>query len=122
MIITGQIITTSAEVTLNGGLIRELPQNPLNSGLGIILICPDNNIPKLHSAKWLDSLDLPMPQKTEGSTFAIPIIPIPISGIQDLKEKITPDFFPWGGAFVRGVVGGELYIPMGILLVDKNKH
>ncbi len=33
--------TTSAEVTLNGGLIRELPQNPLNSGLGIILICPD---------------------------------------------------------------------------------
>ena len=28
-------------VTLNGGLIRELPQNPLNSGLGIILICPD---------------------------------------------------------------------------------
>ena len=37
----GQIITTSAEVTLNGGLIRELPQNPLNSGLGIILICPD---------------------------------------------------------------------------------
>ena len=39
---SGQIITTSAEVTLNGGLIRELPQNPLNSGLGIILICPDN--------------------------------------------------------------------------------
>ena len=39
--ISGQIITTSAEVTLNGGLIRELPQNPLNSGLGIILICPD---------------------------------------------------------------------------------
>ena len=41
LIETGQIITTSAEVTLNGGLIRELPQNPLNSGLGIILICPD---------------------------------------------------------------------------------
>ena len=38
----GQIITTSAEVTLNGGLIRELPQNSLNSGLGIILICPDS--------------------------------------------------------------------------------
>ena len=38
--LSGQIITTSAEVTLNGGLIRELPQNPLNSGLGIILICP----------------------------------------------------------------------------------
>ena len=41
MYISGQIITTSAEVTLNGGLVRELPQNPLNSGLGIILICPD---------------------------------------------------------------------------------
>ena len=37
---SGQIITTSAEVTLNGGLIRELPQNPLNSGLGIIVIWP----------------------------------------------------------------------------------
>ena len=37
---SGQFITTSADVTLNGGLIRELPQNPLNSGLGIILICP----------------------------------------------------------------------------------
>ena len=41
---SGQIITTSAEVTLNGGLIRELPQNPLNSGLGIILICPDEDV------------------------------------------------------------------------------
>ncbi len=40
----GQIITTSAEVTLNGGLIRELPQNPPNSGLGIILICPDDGV------------------------------------------------------------------------------
>ena len=40
-ILSGQIITRSAEVTLNGGLIRELPQNPLNLGLGIILICPD---------------------------------------------------------------------------------
>ena len=37
---SGQILTTSAEVTQNGSLIRELPQNPLNSGLGIILICP----------------------------------------------------------------------------------
>ena len=41
---SGQIITTSAEVTLNGGLIRELPPNPLNSGLGIILICPESYI------------------------------------------------------------------------------
>ena len=30
-----------AEVTLNGGLVRESPQNSVNSGLGIILICPD---------------------------------------------------------------------------------
>ena len=39
--ISGQIIATSAEVTPNGGLVRESPQNPLNSGLGIIIICPD---------------------------------------------------------------------------------
>ncbi len=38
---SGQIITTSAEVTPNGGLVRESPPNPLNSGLGIIVICPD---------------------------------------------------------------------------------
>ena len=38
---SGQIITTSAEVTLNGGLIRESRQNSLNSRLGIILICPE---------------------------------------------------------------------------------
>ncbi len=30
-----------SEKRRNGGLIRELPQNPLNSGLGIILIWPD---------------------------------------------------------------------------------
>ena len=39
--ISGQIITTSAEVTLDGGLVRESHQYPLNSGLGIILICPE---------------------------------------------------------------------------------
>ena len=38
---SGQIITTSAEVTLNGGLVGESSQNSLNSGLGIILICPE---------------------------------------------------------------------------------
>ena len=38
---SGQIITTSAEVTPNGGLVRESPKNPLNSGLGIIVIGPD---------------------------------------------------------------------------------
>ena len=41
MILSGRIIATSAEVTPNGGLVRESPKNPLNSGLGIILICPD---------------------------------------------------------------------------------
>ena len=34
-------MTTSAEVTLNCGLVRDSPHYPLNSGLGIILICPD---------------------------------------------------------------------------------
>ena len=42
-ILAGQIIVTRYRrvVTLNGGLVRESPQNPLNSGLGIIVICPD---------------------------------------------------------------------------------
>ena len=55
---SGQIITTSAEVTLNGGLIRELPQNPLNSGLGIILICPDKmfQVSPLALAKYCNAL------------------------------------------------------------------
>ena len=26
----------------SGGLVRESPQNPLNSGLGIIVICPES--------------------------------------------------------------------------------
>ena len=38
---SGQFIATSAEVTPNGGLVRESPQNTLNSGLGIIVICLD---------------------------------------------------------------------------------
>ncbi len=41
---SGQIRTTSAEVTPNGGLVRESPQNPMNSGLGIIVICPDQSM------------------------------------------------------------------------------
>ena len=36
----GQIITTSAEVTLNAGLLRESLQNPINLRLGL-LIFPD---------------------------------------------------------------------------------
>ena len=38
----GQIIATSHDLTPNGGLVREFPKNPLNSGLGIIVICPVN--------------------------------------------------------------------------------
>ena len=40
-ILSGQITTTSAEVTLNGGLVGESPQHSLNSGVGIIVFCPD---------------------------------------------------------------------------------
>ena len=45
-ILPGQFIATSAEVTPNGSLVRESPQNPLNSGLGIIVICPDFTFPE----------------------------------------------------------------------------
>ncbi len=38
---SGQILTTSAEVTPNGGLVGESLQNDLNSGLGILVICPE---------------------------------------------------------------------------------
>ena len=44
--VPGQILTTSDEVILNGGLVRESPKNILNSGLGIILICPDGTVSK----------------------------------------------------------------------------
>ncbi len=51
---SGQIIATSAEVTPNGGLVRESPQNPLNSGLGIIVICPDTfEAPKTYLSFFL---------------------------------------------------------------------
>ena len=40
--ICGQIIATAAEVIRNGGLVRDFLQNALNSGLGIIVTCPDN--------------------------------------------------------------------------------
>ena len=43
---SGQIITTSAEVTPNGGLVRASPQNALNSGLGIIVIWSYGNAEK----------------------------------------------------------------------------
>ena len=61
---SGQIITTSAEVTLNGGLVRESTKNPLNSGLGIILICPDGYTPKVYqfaSQKWWDWKTIRLP-------------------------------------------------------------
>ena len=36
-------IVTSPEVTPNGGLVWESPQNALNSGLGIMVICPESD-------------------------------------------------------------------------------
>ena len=39
--ILGQIIAPAAEVTPNGGLVREAAPDPLNSGLGIVVISPD---------------------------------------------------------------------------------
>ncbi len=54
--IPGQIITTSAEVTLNGGLVRESPQNPLNSGLGIILICPEYSVKNIFLTFYIWSI------------------------------------------------------------------
>ena len=50
---SGQIITTGYRrlVTLNGGLVGESSQNSLNSGLGIILICPDGSFRKDVSAE-----------------------------------------------------------------------
>ena len=57
LIPSGQCIATSAEVTPNGGLVRKSTQNSLNSGLGIILICPD--VGKLYHTwslwVWTDS-------------------------------------------------------------------
>ena len=41
MAIVLKIFATSAEVTPNGGLAREFHQHALNSGLGIIGLCPD---------------------------------------------------------------------------------
>ena len=42
--LSGQIIATSAEVTPKGSLVGESSQNWLNSGLGIIVICPEESI------------------------------------------------------------------------------
>ena len=34
-------------------IVRELPQNPLNSGLGIIVICPDIWMPRKWAPTWM---------------------------------------------------------------------
>ena len=39
--VSGQFITTSAEVTRNCGLVRESQKNGLKSGQGFIMNCPD---------------------------------------------------------------------------------
>ena len=66
--ISGQIITTSADLTPNGGLIRELPKNPLNSGLGIILICPD--IYNIHIYQQV-KITIRSVEKKRGSIFLV---------------------------------------------------
>ena len=63
--ISGQIMYNdqTAEVTLNGGIVRESSQNPLNSGLGIIVICPDIYIHhcffRLRGGQTSESVDEP---------------------------------------------------------------
>ena len=53
----GELKTISAEVTPKGGLVRESCQSPLNSGLGIIQICPDIIwICNIYIAKYYDLL------------------------------------------------------------------
>ena len=90
--ISGQIITTSAEVTLNGGLIRELPQNPLNSGLGIILICPDiyDGLRVLDGFWWKMHMGIP---KNRGRYSQIIHLFIGFSTIFTIHFQIFPYFW-----------------------------
>ena len=37
---SSMVISSGQIFNENGGFVRELPQDPLNSGLGITLICP----------------------------------------------------------------------------------
>ena len=81
---SGQIITTSAEVTPNGGLVRESPPNPLNSGLGIIVICPETSSSLQRSregnseSRWCQVAIVKTPAKPKalksGSFFFLPLI------------------------------------------------
>ncbi len=80
---SGQIITTSAEVTLNGGLVRESPPNSLNSGLGIILlICPE---------KWRGDRGpgflFSLPRRVAGRRFFLPNPYLGKFSFNNTKEK-----------------------------------
>ena len=56
--LSGQFITTSAEVTPNGGLVRESPQNGLKLGLGFIINCPDLYIATFQEVSVNDGAEL----------------------------------------------------------------
>lgn len=64
-----QIIATSVEVTPNGGLLREVSPNPLNSGFGIV-ICPD-----FATGFWC-TFELAAFVKSHGGSKAVQIQPI----------------------------------------------
>ena len=67
--VTGQSIATSAEVTLNGGLVRESPNNAFNSGLGIIVIWPDVRFSRVFFPRMSS-------QQKLGSTISNPSISV----------------------------------------------
>ncbi len=95
---SGQIITTSAEVTLNGGLVRESPKNSLNSGLGIILICPGKWKCKKHVIVFLpwqivtsSSLTLSQPQ----NIFAGFLVHVTVTLTKNAHSTFSPGGFPF---------------------------
>ena len=105
--ISGQIITTSAEVTLNGGLVRESPQNPLNSGLGIILICPDIS-QMLHGTGiftyiWLRFMvnggKYASPMRRIWVWVEISLMLVSIQVFNQERRQVWQNIFFWGGYF-----------------------
>ena len=88
--VSGQI-ATSAEVTPNGGLVRESPQNPLNSGLGIILICPEwyGTLPKKPNS-WTLPLHRGRCWKIDDSGFSLVFVTA-----RDPENGPLVDYWPW---------------------------
>ena len=124
---SGQIITTSAEVTLNGALIRELPQNPLNSSLGIILICPEKSkclkFPfPTQSSDWSQHVQ----QVTCPHAFQVTCIHVEVGlGAQKIC-KLPPRFFSWVWTEQKGVLGGGfkhfLFSPLPGEMIQFDEH